>query len=142
MCCRSPHRAAAARASRGRPSPRKKWAYEPKCDGFRAIAFVDGDELFIQSRNGKPLARYFPELSFPRGRYVLDGEIVIGAATGLRDAQTAHPSGGFADRAARSERRRRGTSRSTCSRCGDESLLDKPFAERRRALEAIDDIEA
>ena len=53
------------------------WAYEPKYDGFRALAFVDGDELFLQSRNGRPLARYFPELEFPEGRYVIDGELVI-----------------------------------------------------------------
>jgi ATP-dependent DNA ligase len=53
------------------------WAYEPKYDGFRALAFVDGDDLFVQSRNGKPLARYFPELRFPAGSYVLDGELVI-----------------------------------------------------------------
>ena len=55
----------------------EEWAYEPKWDGFRAIAFVDGSELFLQSRNGRPLARYFPELRFPEGRYVLDGELVI-----------------------------------------------------------------
>ena len=53
------------------------WVYEPKYDGFRALAFVDGDDLFVQSRNGKPLARYFPELRFPEGSYVLDGELVI-----------------------------------------------------------------
>jgi ATP-dependent DNA ligase len=53
------------------------WAYEPKYDGFRAIAFVDGDELYLQSRGGKPLRRYFPELVFPEGRYVMDGELVI-----------------------------------------------------------------
>jgi ATP-dependent DNA ligase len=53
------------------------WAYEPKYDGFRAVVFVDGDDHFVQSRNGKPLARYFPELRFPDGRYVLDGELVI-----------------------------------------------------------------
>ena len=52
------------------------WAYEPKYDGFRAVAFVDGDETYLQSRNGKPLSRYFPELVFAPGRYVLDGEIV------------------------------------------------------------------
>ena len=51
------------------------WAYEPKYDGFRALAFVDGDELYLQSRGSKPLARYFPELVFPEGRYVLDGEL-------------------------------------------------------------------
>src|SRR6059058_579478 len=55
----------------------EQWAYEPKYDGFRAVVFVDGDEIYIQSRNGRPLARYFPELRFPPGRYVIDGELVI-----------------------------------------------------------------
>ena len=41
------------------------WAYEPKYDGFRALAFVDGEELLLQSRGGKPLQRYFPELRLP-----------------------------------------------------------------------------
>jgi ATP-dependent DNA ligase len=60
----------------------EEWAYEPKLDGFRAITFVDGDEAYVQSRGGKALARYFPELGFPRGRYVLDGELVIRDAGG------------------------------------------------------------
>jgi ATP-dependent DNA ligase len=60
----------------------EEWAYEPKLDGFRAIVFVDGDEAYIQSRSGKPLSRYFPELSFPKGRYVMDGELVIRDADG------------------------------------------------------------
>ena len=42
----------------------EQWAYEPKFDGFRAIAFVDGDEAYIQSRSGRPLGRYFPEVTF------------------------------------------------------------------------------
>ena len=54
-----------------------EWTYEQKWDGFRAIAFVDGDKLHVQSRNGKPLGRYFPELTHPEGRYVVDGELVI-----------------------------------------------------------------
>ncbi len=45
----------------------KEWAYEPKLDGFRAIVFVDGDESYIQSRGGKDLNRYFPELEFRAG---------------------------------------------------------------------------
>jgi ATP-dependent DNA ligase len=53
------------------------WAYEPKYDGFRALAYVDGDDVYLQSRGGKPLRRYFPEVAFPKGRYVLDGELVI-----------------------------------------------------------------
>ena len=44
----------------------EEWTYEPKYDGFRAIAFVDGDDVFLQSRNGKPLRRYFPELGSRR----------------------------------------------------------------------------
>jgi ATP-dependent DNA ligase len=64
------------------------WAYEPKWDGFRALAFVDGTEAYLQSRNGKPLTRYFPELSFPAGRYVLDGEIV---AASFDTLGPAHP---------------------------------------------------
>jgi ATP-dependent DNA ligase len=54
-----------------------EWAYEPKYDGFRALAFMDGGELYLQSRGAKPLRRYFPELVFPEGRYVMDGELVI-----------------------------------------------------------------
>ena len=59
-----------------------EWVYEPKYDGFRAIAFVDGKDLYLQSRGGRPLLRYFPELEFPEGRYVLDGELVIRDADG------------------------------------------------------------
>src|SRR4051812_19133004 len=61
------------------------WVYEPKWDGFRAIAFVDGDDVYLQSRGGKPLRRYFPELAFPAGRYVMDGEIVLFDAQGRPD---------------------------------------------------------
>ncbi len=58
------------------------WLFEPKWDGFRAIVFRDGDELFTQSRDLKPLDRYFPELADPLRaslpeRCVVDGEIVI-----------------------------------------------------------------
>ncbi|MBX3215002.1 MAG: ATP-dependent DNA ligase [Labilithrix sp.] len=58
------------------------WLYEPKWDGFRAIIFRDGDEIYTQSRDLKPLDRYFPELAAPLRenlpeRCVLDGEIVI-----------------------------------------------------------------
>jgi ATP-dependent DNA ligase len=58
------------------------WLFEPKWDGFRALVFRDSDEIFIQSRDEKPLNRYFPELVPPLlsalpARCVLDGEIVI-----------------------------------------------------------------
>ena len=58
------------------------WIFEPKWDGFRALVFRDGDEILIQSRDGKSLNRYFPELLDPLrsqlpARCVLDGEIVV-----------------------------------------------------------------
>jgi ATP-dependent DNA ligase len=64
------------------------WIYEPKWDGFRALIFRDGNEIFIQSRDGKPLNRYFPDLVDPLlaqlpSRCVLDGEIVIATPAGL-----------------------------------------------------------
>ncbi|HXB74641.1 MAG TPA: ATP-dependent DNA ligase [Candidatus Acidoferrales bacterium] len=64
------------------------WIFEPKWDGFRALVFRDGDEIQIQSRDEKPLNRYFPELletlhSQLPARCVLDGEIVIATDGGL-----------------------------------------------------------
>src|ERR1700692_1267398 len=64
------------------------WIFEPKWDGFRALIFRDGDEIQIQSRDEKPLNRYFPEViealqSQLPARCVLDGEIVIAANDGL-----------------------------------------------------------
>jgi ATP-dependent DNA ligase len=115
------------------------WAFEPKWDGFRALAFVDGSASRLQSRAGKPLERYFPELRFPAGRYVLDGEIVIDGADGRQDfdalSQRIHPA------ASRIEL----LSRETPARyvafdllaLEDETLLERPFAERRAALEAL-----
>src|SRR5665213_3495760 len=72
-------------------------SYEIKLDGFRCLAFVDGDEVFLQSRSGKPLGRYFPELmSLPPGCYVLDGEIVVRGEDGHEDfdalGQRIHPA--------------------------------------------------
>src|SRR5512141_2464922 len=64
------------------------WIFEPKWDGFRTLIFRDGDEVLIQSRDEKPLNRYFPELIAPLKaqlpkRCVLDGEIVIATTEGL-----------------------------------------------------------
>ncbi len=119
------------------------WSYEPKFDGFRAIAFVDGDELLLQSRGSKPLGRYFPELSFPSGRYIVDGEIVIDG-----DSDPAHPTQDFG---ALQQRIHPAASRiamlaeqtpahyiafDLLAR-DDDSLLALPFAERRAALEEL-----
>src|ERR671917_676827 len=114
------------------------WSYEPKWDGFRAIAFVDGDEVYLQSRNGRPLTRYFPELAFPAGRYVLDGEIVLFDDQGRQDfdalGQRIHPA----------ESRIRMLAEQTPTRFiafdllaeEDETLLELPQHERRTRLEA------
>ena len=64
------------------------WQFEPKWDGFRTLVFRDGDEVLLQSRDEKPMNRYFPELLAPLGaalpeRCVVDGEIVIVGAGGL-----------------------------------------------------------
>ena len=74
------------------PSNADAWIFEPKWDGFRAVIFRSGDELLIQSRDGKPLDRYFPELRDPLLKQlpqqcVLDGEIVIAPDGGLDGAR-------------------------------------------------------
>jgi ATP-dependent DNA ligase len=118
----------------------EEWVYEQKLDGFRAIVFVDGDDSYIQSRGGKELARYFPELSFPAGRYVLDGELVIRDADGQIEFDALqsriHPAesritllskeipAGFVAFDLLAE--------------GDEALLETPFAERRERLEQLE----
>src|SRR3712207_1888926 len=115
------------------------WAYEPKWDGFRAIAFVDGDEVELQSRNGRPLPRYFPELRFPAGRYVLDGEIVIHGASGRQEfdllGQRIHPA---ASRIARlAEETPAPYIAFDLLARDDDVLLELPYRERRAALEAL-----
>ncbi len=59
-----------------------RWQYEPKWDGFRCIAFRDGEQIYLQSKNGQPLARYFPDVGgaltrLPSKQFVLDGELVV-----------------------------------------------------------------
>jgi ATP-dependent DNA ligase len=59
-----------------------EWQYEPKWDGFRCVAFRDGDQIYLQSKNGQPLARYFPDIAdavarLAAKRFVLDGELVV-----------------------------------------------------------------
>jgi ATP-dependent DNA ligase len=119
--------------------PEGAWVYEPKWDGFRVIAFVDGGEVFLQSRNGKPLDRYFPELTLPPGRYVLDGEIVIDPGDGSQDfgalQQRIHPA------ASRVEMLARETPASIVAfdllAEGDEVLCPLTYDERRERLAAV-----
>jgi ATP-dependent DNA ligase len=117
----------------------EQWCYEPKYDGFRAIVFVDGAENMIQSRSGKPLARYFPELSFPAGRYVVDGEIVIDDPDGGQDFDALqnriHPA--LSRITMLSEQTPARYVAFDLLAHDDESWLERPFSERRAQLESL-----
>ena len=116
-----------------------QWVYEPKYDGFRAIAFVEDDEVYLQSRGSRPLLRYFPELVFPAGRYVLDGEIVIASDDGGEDfgalQQRLHPAASRVAMLADQTPARYIAFDLLAS--GDDSLLGRPLAERRQLLEGL-----
>ena len=114
----------------------EEYLYEIKLDGFRCLAFVDGEEVFLQSRNGRPLGRYFPELRFPAGRYVLDGEIVVRGADGREDFDAlgpAHPSRRLAHQTPRGETPAVYVAFDLLAR-DEDALLERPFGERRAAL--------
>jgi len=119
------------------------WAYEPKWDGFRCLAYRDGDAVALVSKSGKPLGRYFPEvvemlLTLPERRFVLDGELTIATGDSLSFAalqMRLHPA----------ESRVRKLAAATpaqlilfdCLALGDRELAALPFAARREALEAF-----
>jgi ATP-dependent DNA ligase len=116
--------------------------YEPKWDGFRCVVFRDRDEVELGSRKERPLTRYFPEVvaaalrELPR-RCVVDGEIVIASGPGLDFEallQRIHPA------ASRVELLARETPALFIAfdllALDDESLMERPFAERRVALDA------
>ncbi len=115
------------------------YSYEVKLDGFRCVAFVDGEETFLQSRTGKPLGRYFPELTLPSGRYVLDGEIVVRDASGREDfdalGQRIHPAASRIERLAAETPAVYVAFDLLADRA--QALLDSPFAARRAALEQL-----
>jgi ATP-dependent DNA ligase len=119
------------------------WRYEPKWDGFRTIVFRDGDDVRLQSRNGRPMNRYFPEvvpdvLTLPADRLVLDGELIV-VVDGVQEfdvlGQRIHPA----------ESRVRMLAEMTPAAFvafdllaeGDESLLELPYDERRARLERV-----
>src|SRR5213593_4462212 len=119
------------------------WQFEPKWDGFRTLVFRDGDEIVLQSRDEKPMNRYFPELLTPLAerlpeRCVVDGEIVIAGAGGL-DFEALllriHPA---------ASRVKLLAAESPASfvawdllALGDEDLRETPLAERRARLEQV-----
>jgi len=117
----------------------EQYLYEIKLDGFRCLVFIDGEDVLLQSRNGRPLGRYFPELRFPAGRYVLDGEIVVRGKDGREDfdalGQRIHPADSRIQRLA-GETPAVYVAFDLLAR-EDEDLLALPFVERRAALELL-----
>jgi ATP-dependent DNA ligase len=120
-----------------------EWLFEPKWDGFRAIVFRDGDEVMIQSRDEKPLNRYFPDLLEPLksqlpDRCVLDGEIVI-ARHGALDFDALqlriHPAESRVRLLAKQAPASIVFFDLLCE--GDRDLRETAFQERRRELEAL-----
>ncbi|WP_091122354.1 ATP-dependent DNA ligase [Nocardioides terrae] len=118
------------------------YSFEPKWDGFRCLVFRDGDEVELASRNTKPLTRYFPEvvaaiLDQLPPRCVLDGELFVSVGDRLEFEvlqERIHPA------ASRITMLSESTPASFVAfdllALGDESYVDRPFSERRAALEA------
>jgi ATP-dependent DNA ligase len=130
-----------ARSSRELPEG-EGWRYEPKLDGFRTIVFRDGDDVQLQSRNGRPMNRYFPDvveqvLALESKRLVLDGEMVV-TVDGVQEfdllSQRIHPA------ASRVERLAKETPAALVAfdllAEADKSLLALPYEERRERLAA------
>ncbi len=118
------------------------WRYEPKWDGFRCLAFRDGDTVVLQSKSGQPLARYFPELVAALARvgarrFVVDGEIVVAVDGQLAFdelLQRIHPA---ASRIARLAKERPATYLvfDLLVDGSGASLVGRPLVERRERLE-------
>ncbi len=126
------------------PGDEEKWQYEPKWDGFRCLAFREGDAVELRAKSGKPLGRYFPELvsmlqGLPARRFVVDGEIVIDiGGTPSFDAlqMRLHPA----------ESRIRKLASETPAKLvlfdmlvdpAGEIIIERPLIERRAAVEAF-----
>lgn len=133
-----------AKAQAGVPTEPGVWSYEPKWDGFRAVVFRDGDEVVVQSRNGKELGRYFPELIAAlreelAPRCVLDGEVVVPR---LIDGRTRLDWDSLSQRIHPAESRVRLLAEQTPAHfigfdalaTGEHSLMAEPFRVRREAL--------
>jgi ATP-dependent DNA ligase len=120
----------------------KEWQYEPKWDGFRCLVFRDGDRIYLQSKAGQPLARYFPDLidalkQLKAQRFVLDGEIAVPVSSRLSFdelLQRIHP--------AESRVRKLAMERPAIFVVFDlladdrgKSLIEQPLADRRERLE-------
>jgi ATP-dependent DNA ligase len=117
------------------------WVYEPKYDGFRTIVFKDGDDVYLQSRNGKPMNRYFPEVvelvrRLKADRVVVDGEIIV-VVDGVQEfdllGQRIHPAESRVKMLA--EQWPAAFVAFDLLAEDDEVLIEQPLSERRRRLE-------
>lgn len=139
-----------AKAQARVPTEQGVWSFEPKWDGFRALVFRDGDDVVLQSRNGKDLGRYFPELIDAvrdelADRCVLDGEIVVPREIGGRVrldweslSQRVHPAASRVKLLAEQTPAHFIGFDALATR--DAALLKEPFRVRREALcEAVDE---
>ena len=127
-----------------RPPEGEGWVYEPKWDGFRTIAYRDGDDVHLQSRGGKPMNRYFPEVveqvrAMPADRVVLDGEMVI-EVDGVQEfdllSQRIHPADSRVQKLA-AETPAFYVAFDVLELDGHD-LMGLAFAERRERLESLD----
>ena len=121
----------------------EQWRYEPKWDGFRTVVFRDGDEVRLQSRNGKPMNRYFPEvveqvLESETERVVLDGELIV-VVDGVQEfdllSQRIHPAKSRVEMLAE---------KYPCAFVAfdllaedNDELLELPYSRRRERLEQV-----
>jgi ATP-dependent DNA ligase len=117
------------------------WLFEPKYDGFRCLAFRGDGEVRLQSRNQKPLDRYFPELArglldLPAPRFVIDGEIIIPGQTFETLQLRLHPAASRIEKLA-ADYPATLVAFDLLAEPEDELLYRKPFRERRAALEKL-----
>src|SRR5262249_51724308 len=140
---RPPYPPMEARLVEGLPQG-PEWAYEPKWDGFRCLAFREGKSVELQSKSGQSLTRYFPEAadalrSVPARRFVLDGEIVVPVNGQLSFddlLQRIHPAASRVQKLAR-EHPAQLVVFDLLMDGGGRILVELPLRERRRRLEAF-----
>src|SRR5256714_11641055 len=117
------------------------WQYEPKLDGFRCIAFRDSKKIYLQSKAGQPLARYFPDIvaalgKLPEQQFVLDGELVVPVSGALSFDELQlrlHPAASRVQKLAKAHPAMFIVFDLLAE--NGQSYLNRPLRERRRLLE-------
>ena len=141
LAIRPPYAPMEAKLARSLPRG-TQWLFEPKWDGFRCLAFREGDEIYLQSKSARPLGRYFPEIvamlqRLPAKRFVMDGELVIPIEDKLdfdQLLQRIHPAASRVQRLAK-ESPARYILFDILLAPDDTPLIDQPLERRRDQLE-------